>query len=256
MKTRSIMMQGGAIAVSIGVMLTLTSGCGTSRVVPGGQGTQSAQASVAPSVTPTAVKPSPGGPTDNEWNVDESKVIIAADVTAAYGDGTKTLVKDALTTASIAYNEIKDLHEARTGDEATYYNPLSDRLTPELYAILIKDALSADATERGKAGGLVPTVDHDGMLLGNGIAYKADPAKPLSWAMVDSPRVSLEVGTTAKDQRADVDMTLALTFPAQGGSILTVTRVLRLNMTLSADGHWLVSGWRTTVAVPLAVKSA
>src|SRR5450759_991696 len=94
MKTRSIMMQGGAIAVSIGVMLTLTSGCGTSRVVPGGQGTQSAQASVAPSVTPTAVKPSPGGPTDNEWNVDESKVIIAADVTAAYGDGTKTLVKD------------------------------------------------------------------------------------------------------------------------------------------------------------------
>ena len=252
-KSSLTILVAGMLAASV-----VLSGCtGTSGGPPSTSASPGPVPTTAPSVTPTptqTVTPC----TDNEWGVDVCKVIIPADVAAAYGtDGTKNLVTDALTSASIAYNEMADLHEARTGDEALYYEPMRDRMTPEMYDSLVKDALSTDSTARNNSDALVPTAERDGSLITlNGVTYKADPANPFSWVMVDLPRISLETGATAKDQRVIVDMTLALTAPCLDGSILTLTRVLRLNLTYSADGHWLVSGWQTTVTVPFAVRSA
>jgi hypothetical protein len=229
----------------------------TDQTVPSAGTTSSAQASATPtaSATQTAV------PTDygNEFNLDTSLVKIPADVTAVYGvDNLKTLIPDVLKTTSIAYNEIVALHEARgSGDDAILYESLRDRIIPESYASLVSGAISTDQAEQNKSGALVPTVDYDGTLLANGIKYAADPAKPLKWNLVDLPRISLETGKTVNDQYVDVDLTLALSFPVKGtDSIVSVTDVLRLNLSLAADGHWLVSGWHTSVIVPVAVSSS
>ena len=249
-KSSLTVLVAGMLAASV-----VLSGCTSSQPPSGSPApVETSTPSVAPTTAPTTAPTD----SDNPWGVPVSKVIIPADVTAAYGaDGIKNLVTDALTTASIAYNEIADLHEARTGDEKLYYEPMRDRMTPEMYDTLVKLALSTDSTDRNNADALVPTADRDGTLITlNGVTYKADPDKPFSWVMVDLPRVSLEIGKTTKNQRVDVDMTLALTSPALDGGILTITRILRLNLALSADGHWLVSGWRTSVAVPVAVRSA
>jgi len=251
-----------ALAVA-GVMLTMTTGCGAKSPNEGQNppsATQSAQGGSleSPTDTPTAVKPVVGGPLDNEFSVDTSG-IIPADVTAAYGtDNLSTLLKDSLTSASVAYNQIDELHQARSQTTAIVYEPMRSQMTGTAFEILVNDALSSDSVLSNHADSLVPSVSIDGTIVTvNGTKFAADPTKSLSWGMTNTPRVILNKGALATDQRIFVEMTLAMNAPVIGGKTVTITRVLRLVMLQDSESkRWLIDGWSTSVLVPVAIVSS